>query len=68
MKQEKSNTGCILALFLLLVCSIILNFIQGNCIDSLIHQIRNLECTIQSVTSYQIEETENTEGMEYETE
>lgn len=68
MKQEKSNTGCILALFLLLVCSIILNFIQGNCIDSLIHQIRNLECTIQSMTPYQIEEAENTEGLEYETE
>lgn len=67
MKQEKSNNGCILALFLLLVCNIILNFIQGNCIDSLIHQIRGLEY-IQSVIPYQIEETENTEGMEYEAE
>lgn len=67
MKQEKSNNGCILALFLLLICSIILNFIQGNCIDNLIRQIRGLEY-IQSVIPHQIEETENTEGLEHETE
>lgn len=66
MKQQNSNIY-ILVLSALLACSIILNFIQGNCIDSLIRQIRNLEY-IQSATPYPTEGTENMEDVEYEAE
>lgn len=66
MKQQNSNIY-ILVLFALLLCSIILNFLQGDCIDSLIQQIRNQEY-IQLTTPSPIEETENMEGMEHEAE
>lgn len=54
MKQEKANR-CILILFILLICSIILNFVQGDCIESLINQIKILEYNL-SITPYQMEE------------
>lgn len=63
MKQEKSDI-CILVLLALLVCSIILNFIQGDCIDSLIKQIKDLEYS-QSVIPYHYEDTENEEEVLY---
>lgn len=65
MKQEKSNNGCILILFLLLVCSLILNFIQGDCIDGLIKQIRTLEYSL-SVMPYQIEGVDTLEYQQNE--
>lgn len=57
MKQEKSDIR-ILVLLALLVCSIIFNFIQGDCIDSLIKQIRDLEY-VQQVIPYHYEDMEN---------
>jgi|GEM_PF-6533510 hypothetical protein len=63
MKQEKSNTR-ILVLLTLLVCSIILNFIQGDFIDSLIKQIKDLEYS-QSVIPYHYGDTENEEEVVY---
>ncbi|WP_373123684.1 hypothetical protein [Bacteroides caccae] len=63
MKQKKSNTR-ILVLLTLLVCSIILNFIQGDFIDSLIKQIKDLEYS-QSVIPYHYGDTENEEEVVY---
>ena len=63
MKQKKSNTR-ILVLLTLLVCSIILNFIQGDFIDSLIKQIKDLEYS-QSVIPYHYVDTENEEEVVY---
>lgn len=63
MKQEKPDI-CILVLLALLVCSIILNFIQGDCIDSLIKQIKDLEYS-QSVIPYHYGDTENEEEVLY---
>lgn len=63
MKQEKSNIR-ILVLLALLVCSIILNFIQGNFIDSLIKQIGDLEYS-QPVSPYYYGDTKNEEEVWY---
>lgn len=64
MKQKKSDI-CILVLLALLVCSIILNFIQGDCIDDLIRQIRCLERSYP-ITHYEAtSETEESDNTEY---
>lgn len=65
MKQEKSNNDYIFILFILLVCSIILNFIQGDCIDNLIHQIRYLEHSYPITNYEEISDTDEPDITEY---
>lgn len=66
MKQEKLNSGkCIIVLFLLLVCSIILNFMQGNCIDDLIRQIRCLERSYPITHYEEVPDIEESDSIEY---
>lgn len=64
MKQKKSDI-CILVLLALLVCSIILNFIQGDCIDDLIRQIRCLERSYPITHYEETSETEESDNTEY---
>jgi hypothetical protein len=66
MKQEKLNSNkCIIVLFLLLVCSIILNFMQGNCIDDLIRQIRCLEHSYPITHYEEIPDTEKYDSTKF---
>lgn len=63
--KPKNQILIIVVLLISLVWSITLNILQGNCIDRLILQIRDMECFQQSVTiPYNIEEVKNMEGME----
>lgn len=65
--KPKNQILIIVVLFISLVWSITLNILQGNCIDRLIQQIRDMECVQQSFTTpYDIEEAKSMEGMEDE--
>lgn len=57
--KPKNQILIIIVLFAALAWSITLNILQGDCIDRLIQQIRDLECVQQSIT------TPYTEGTEY---
>lgn len=49
--EQKNTKRCIIILFLLLVCSIVLNLMQGDLISELIHRVRSLEYTLSATPS-----------------
>lgn len=49
--EQKNTRRCIIILFILLVCSITLNLMQGDLISELIHQVRELEQTLSATPS-----------------
>lgn len=63
MKQQKQKV-VITLLLILLVWSLILNWLQGNQVSRLMNEMRDMEY-IQSVLSSHIEELERGEGEEY---
>lgn len=62
--KPKNLTLIIAALFAALVWSITLNILQGNCIDSLIQQLRDMEYIQRSITTPYSDEVENMEEQE----
>ncbi len=63
MKQQKQKV-VITLLLILLVWSLILNWLQGNQVSRLMKEINEMEY-VQSVLSSHIEELERMEGEEY---
>lgn len=62
--EQKNKNRCIIILFVLLVCSLLLNVMQGNCIDSLINQVRKLEYTLSASHSF-FEYEDDTDDAEH---
>ena len=63
MKQQKKDV-LIVVLLLILVWSIILNWLQGNQVSRLMKEAEDME-QIQVALSSHIEELERVEGIEY---
>lgn len=63
--EQKNKNHCIIILFVLLVCSLLLNVMQGNCIDNLINQVRKLEHTLSASSSF-IEYEDDMDDIEHE--
>lgn len=63
MKPRKQNL-IIAVLLMLLIWSVILNFLQGEQIEKLMKEVKNMEYT-QSIISSQIQQLEDQEGVEY---
>ena len=63
MKPRKQNL-IIAVLLMLLVWSVILNILQGEQIEKLMKEVKDMEYT-QSIISSQIQQLEDQEGVEY---